>query len=68
MSTSQNHHSTAVDSFDGLYKNLATAWERHQRLRSEFSDIADLALSAARLDEARADMWTWWKLHRIEGC
>ncbi len=66
MSTNQNHDPSAVDTFDRLYEGLAGAWERHQQLRSGFGDIADLALSSARLDAARADMWTWWKQHRIE--
>jgi len=66
MSTNQNREPSTVASFDGLYESLAGAWERHQQMRSQFADIADLALSSARLDAARADMWTWWKQHRIE--
>lgn len=67
MSKSQNHHSVGIDAFDGLYSNLAVAWESHQELRSKFPHIADLASSSARLDEARAEMWSWWKQNRIEG-
>jgi len=67
MSDRQNNPSLSVESFDSLYGNLASAWESHQKMRSGFADIADLALSSARLDMARTEMWAWWKQHRIEG-
>lgn len=67
MSISQSHRSPAIDSFGGLYENLAAAWESHQRLRSQLPEIAELAVSSARLDEARADMWAWSKQNRIDG-
>jgi hypothetical protein len=66
MSNRHTSQPFSVDSFDGLYDKLAQAWESHQHLRSSFPDVADLALSAVRLDEARSEMWTWWKQNRIE--
>jgi hypothetical protein len=57
---------TAIENFDGLYQDLARAWESHQELRRAHPPIADLALSSAELEVARASMWAWWKTNRIE--
>jgi hypothetical protein len=57
---------TRMFEFDGLYDNLAFSWESHQKLRANQAPIYELATSSARLDEARAEMWTWWKQNRLK--
>ena len=55
------------EKFQGLYQELASAWDSHEALRSQHSPIVALAESSQRLSDARAAMWDWWHLHRRDG-
>lgn len=54
------------DTFDELYQRLSSAWESHEILRSGRSHIQTLAQSRWRLDDARNEMWDWWRANRKE--
>lgn len=46
--------------FDRLYRELAGSWYQHQLLRDRGdADFAELAVSAGRVDRARAEMRKW---------
>jgi hypothetical protein len=58
---------TTIDArFSDIYNRLAAAWYGHQNLRLGGSaSVADLAASSAYLQQARDEMWAWWRENRI---